>query len=169
MKDTFFAYELIKFIVQNLKDAELKYIKQRKQDLVRKNTELGGSPDGFRHCGWIYSNLDMRQRSMGNYKPVNDELRPEVVKLEKEEQELDGEMDRIKQGIYLVLRGCDNKQEAFDALPNCLHDLLPKEHFGGLERTMPEAWTLIEGSDDMAAYQRIREKIDYYVASRLIH
>jgi hypothetical protein len=135
--------------------------------MITSNAMQGGSPDGFRHMGLVHTHLTGAARSRGNYGKLQSELVPQMDALAVERKIMTDDRDRISQALFLVLRGCQSAQDVRDALPNSLKDLMPQ--LKGLERTRPEAFTLADNPRSYTQYMKLREKIDFYVAARLLY
>lgn len=140
---------------------------KREQAIVAKNTQLGGSSDGFRHHGLIYTGLAGGMRSRGNYTRLNPELVPEMSALLTDRKIIEADKERIRQALSLVLRDCENLQDVRDALPNGVREFIPGCE--RLERTRPEAFTLAVNKRSYTQYMALREKIEFYVATRLLY
>jgi hypothetical protein len=54
-----------------------------------------------------------------------------------------------------------------DALPNALKEFIPGAQ--RLERTRPEAFTLQDNPRAYSQYMKLREKIEFYIATRLLY
>lgn len=160
-------YGEIQTILQALFDREFANLAKREQALITKHTSMGGSADGFRYMGVIYSQLAGRMRSMGNYDRPHESLVPELSAIITERKVLEGDRTRIQQALALVLAGTHTTQEIRDALPNCLQHLVPG--LAGLERTREEAYTLVDNPRAYSQYMMIRPKIEFYVAAQLLY
>ena len=154
-------------IAHLLFEKEEQSLLRREMELVDKNASLGGSPDGFRHMGRIYSHLMGRARAMGQYKPIVLPLVNEISALGTERKILEADQERITQALVLVLRGTSTWQDIRDALPNSLKDLIPE--IKDRDRTRPVAYTLEQNSRSYNQFMKLSDKIDYYVAMRLLH
>jgi len=80
---------------------------------------------------------------------------------------MQADKERIRQALTLVLRDCRSFQDMRDALPNALKDFIPGSN--RLERTRPEAYTLEDNPRAHAQYMKLREKIEFYIAARLLY
>jgi len=145
---------------------EVHLVKQEKAMIVR-NTEAGGSPDGFRHLGVIYSNLEGYARPRGSYNMLPIGLIPDMDQLVSDRALLALDKDRIRQALFLVLQGCRSIQDYRDALPNCMKEFILGAN--SLERTRPEAFTLQGNPRSYGQYVKLREKIEFYSAARLLY
>lgn len=152
--------------VKKLFDREEVRLDKRTQDLVAKHRECQGSPDGFRHLGLIYSSLTSG-RSRGTYDRLHQSLVPELEQILEERRIVDEDRVRIRQAIAMATRDCHSPQDMRDALPNALTDVFPG--ISKLERTRPEAYTLAENPKSYTQYMKLREKIEFYVAARLLY
>lgn len=160
--------ELVKYIFEKEEANILKTI----ANIVRKNKELGQSCDGFIYQGIFYSDLDLNIRGKGKKGQLHPSLVPQMDNLLKTVKIIDFDKERIKQSLTLILRGLTYSQDIRDALPNCLSDALID--IRNLERTRPEAFTLLMEDNPIKArqykqYKEIRNKIEYYIAMKLLY
>lgn len=167
MQDSRRLFKNINLIMFKLFEAEEKHLQDRELDMVSRNIALGGTPDGFRHMGKIYSHLTGRSRVMGQYGPLKPALVREMSSISTDRIVLDADKDRIKQALNLVLKDTVTLQDMRDALPNCLKDVVPE--LKDLERTRSEAFTLADNPRAYNQYNKIKDKIDYYAAARLLY
>ncbi|RUX60183.1 hypothetical protein [Mesorhizobium sp. M7A.F.Ca.CA.002.12.1.1] len=160
-------FNTVMTILNLLFEREEEQLTKRALKMVPRNIALGGSTDGFRHMGVIYSELSGGMRRQGKYLPVHRSLSGEMDAIVAERKAMEYEKDRIRQAFTLVLRGCQTFQDMRDALPNCVKDLIPECRH--LERTREEAFTLADNPRSYTQYMQLREKIEFYVASRLLY
>ena len=164
--DSLVLFNRVDALLKALSDREVASFEKRKRAFVNRNMALGGSSDGFRYMGLVYTDLEPQMRKMGKYDRLHPSLAPELEAILAEEKTFKFDMERIKQAFALVLRDCRSFQDMRDALPNCMKDLIPE--IARLERTRPEAFTLAENERSYKQYMKLREKIEFYVASRLL-
>jgi len=160
-------YHDITDIMRFLFEKEDKDLTKREMAIVTRHTQLGGSPDGFRYLGSIYSALAGATRQRGRYDRLSPTLVPEMDGIHTDRKILEVDCSRIKQALVLVLVGVSSFQDMRDALPNCLQDSIPE--CKGLARTRDEAYTLLDNRRAYSQYMQLREKIEFYVATRLIY
>ncbi|TIN00984.1 MAG: hypothetical protein E5Y34_11045 [Mesorhizobium sp.] len=156
----------VTFLLNLLFEREEAQLHKREVAMITKNTSLGGTPDGFRHLGMTYT-LIAGHRGRANFGRLNQDLVSEMTEITDERQATQNEKDRIKQAFTMVLRDCHDYQDMRDALPNCVQDLIPECRT--LERTRPEAFTIADNPRSYTQYMKLREKIEFYVASRLLY
>lgn len=154
-------------LLKLLFEREEEQLNRRALKMIPRNIALGGSTDGFRHMGVIYSELSGSMRKQGKYPPVDRSLTGELDAILAERKTIEYEKDRIRQAFTLVLRDCRTFQDMRDALPNCVKDLIPECRH--LDRTREEAFTLADNPRSYTQYMQLREKIEFYVASRLLY
>ncbi|ESX17861.1 hypothetical protein X766_15755 [Mesorhizobium sp. LSJC255A00] len=160
-------FNTVTALLNILFEKEEAQITKRTNKMIAKNISLGGSGDGFRHMGEVYSELSGVGRRRGNYSMLNQRLVGEMDAILAERKAFRNERDRIRQAFTMVLRDCRTFQDMRDALPNCVKDLIPECRH--LERTRPEAFTLADNPRSYTQYMQLREKIEFYVASRLLY
>lgn len=154
-------------LLKALFEREEVFLSKRERSIVEKYIQAGGKPDGFRHMGIIYSMLEGSIKAHGTYGCLPVEMIPEMDQILAEKAILALDKERIRQALTLVLRGCHTFQDMRDALPNALKDFIPNAQ--RLERTRPEAFTLAGNSIAHAQYLKLREKIEFYIATRLLY
>lgn len=161
------VYRNVNTLLKALFEREDIFLARQEKSMIQKHVESGGSTDGFRHMGILYSPLEGTARSMGNYQCLHVSLIPEMDKIRAEKATIEADKERVRQALTLVLRQCKTYQDMRDALPNAMRDFLPG--IQKLDRTRPEAWTLIDTPVVYKQYQKLREKIDFYTAARLLY
>lgn len=160
-------HNLITHLLKALFEKEGKFLAKRQLDMVSRNTALGGTPDGFKHLGAIYSHLEGHARSRGKFELIHKSLSAEMDSLLSEVKSLAFEKDRSSQALALVLRDCRDWQEVRDALPNSLRIYVPEcVH---MERTKEEAFTLLDNPRAYEQYMRLRDKLNFYAAAQLLY
>lgn len=167
MSDKDSNFGLIYFILDKLLKKESNYLDKRQRDLISRNVSLGGSPDGFKYLGELYSELVGAARTKTNAGPLHADLVQEMESLRKEKAALQLDRNRVGQALAMVLQYCISGQDVRDALPNGLKDFIP--HIANLDRTREEAFTLKGNPRAYQQYMKLREKLQYYIASHLIH
>jgi hypothetical protein len=160
-------YLTIQAIMGLLFDREEVQLDRRTRDLITKNQFLGGSPDGFKHLGKVYSTLTGYSKRLGNYTPLHNSLVEKLDLINSERETIERDKGHIKQALALSLRECQSFQDIRDALPNCISELLPE--CKSLERTRPEAYALADNERSYTQYMKLRENMEFYAASRLLY
>ena len=161
------VFNNVNILLKVLFEREEVFLLKREKSLIEKFTQSGGTPDGFRHMGVIYSLLEGGDRARGTYTCLPVEMIPEMDQVLSERATMQADKERIRQALTLVLRDCKSFQDMRDALPNALKDFIPGSN--RLERTRPEAYTLLDNSRAHAQYMKLREKIEFYIAARLLY
>jgi uncharacterized membrane protein YqiK len=160
-------FATVTFLLKTLFEREEAYLLKRQNQMIVKNQSLGGTPDGFRHNGIIYSQLVGRMRAMGVYKSLHASLDAEMMSIVNDQKIVAYDKERIKMAFVLVLRAAKTFQDIRDALPNTVAELIPECRH--LERCRPEAFTLADNPKSYTQYMTRREKVDFYVAARLLY
>ena len=154
-------------ILKFLFDREAAHLAQRENEVIVQHAARGGSKDGFRHLGMVYTRLAGPSRNRGTFDRLHPSLVPEMGAILTSKKMLENDKARIKQALVLVLRDTQTSQDIRDALPNCLQDLIPG--CKGLERSREEAYTLRDNPKAFSQYMMLRDKIEFYVAARLLY
>lgn len=160
-------FDLVTNILNYLFDAENNQLNSRQMALVPRHAALGRSQDGFRYQSSVYTHLSGQSKKMGTYDSLHPSLVPEMDLIVSERSTNQAERARIRQALFLALKDTSSFQDIRDALPNCLQDLVPVCR--GLERTREEAYTLAHNPRAYYQYMQLREKIEFYVATRLLY
>lgn len=142
-----------------LKDAEIKFVKE--------NHSLGGSSDGFRYQGAIFTNLEPKLISKGNFSSLNPKMIPAVELHMKDFHTINFDRMRVHQALALLLRDAKSQQDIRDTLPECAVDVLRMGK--DCPRTRPEAYTLVDNPRSFKQYVELREKIEFYLASKMLY
>src|SRR3569833_1989491 len=106
-------------------ERELMHLNTRQSQVLVQHAAKGGSKDGFRHMGMIYTTLAGEARKRGSYDRLVPALVPEMGSILTSRKVIENDQARIKQALTLVLRDAHSPQDMRDALPNCLQDLIP--------------------------------------------
>lgn len=160
-------YEIMKGIIESLFEHEERRLKARELQLVRENHHLGGSSDGFRHRGKLFTNLDPRLVSRARFTGPSPSLVQAVDLYFEDRNLINYDKIRINQALALVLQNVHSAQDIRDALPECLVDLLPLGK--DCSRTRSEAFTLADKPRSYNQYMQLREKIEFYLASKMLY
>jgi hypothetical protein len=161
------VYDNVNILLKALFEREEIFLRKREVSMIDKYVTGGGKPDGFRHLGIIYSLLQAGDKARGTYGCLPVEMIPEMDQILAEQAILAADKERIRQALTLVLRDCKTFQDMRDVLPNALREYIPGAQ--KLDRTRPEAFTLRENPRAYSQYMKLREKIEFYVATRLLY
>jgi len=160
-------FKTINGLLKILFEREEIHLAKQEKDMITRNIEAGGSQDGFKHMGIIYSPLEGYARARGTYNLLPMTLIPDMATLVADRAVLTLDKDRIRQALVLVLRDCRTVQDYRDALPNCMREFILGA--SALERTRPEAYTLLDNPRSYGQYIKLREKIEFYTAARMLY
>lgn len=158
---------LINEIVKVIFEHEFRRLKQTEVRLIKENQELGGSGDGFRYQGAVYTNLQTNLISRGQFKPPMASMIPALAEFAEDSKTIVFDEYRTKQAMVLVLSGTKYRQDVRDALPECLVTFLP--FLKDCSRTRPEAYTLADKPRLYNQYFELRDKIEFYLASKMLY
>jgi hypothetical protein len=159
-------YELVTGLIATLFEREEASLTRRIENVATRNSALGGSIDGCRHAGVVFTSLKGKKRSMGSYSRIHPTLVEEANLILEDQKILASEKAKIQQAFAIVLRDARSLQDIRDALPNAVRDIAPE--LSHLERTRPEAYTLADNPRSYTQYMKLRDKIEYHVASRML-
>lgn len=154
-------------ILSHLFEREEAHLAARARALLPKHAALGGSKDGFRHMGFITTELTGSYKTRGTYDRLHPSLAPEMDAIMAAGKTIETDRAWIKQALAILLEDAHSPQDIRDALPNCMQGVIPE--CTGLQRTRPEAYTIADNPRAFSQYMRLRDKIEFYVAARLLY
>ena len=160
--------EIIRALTDALFSAETKRLRKREFDLVAENRSLSSQHyDGFFFQGQFYTDLDRSLASKGIKTSLHPSLVPSMERHIKDKKEVEFDRLRVKQALALLLKDVRTAQDLCDALPNQLAEMI--DQIKGMERSRPEGFTLMTDQRKIKQYQKLREKIEFYTAARLLY
>lgn len=143
-------------------------LKKRELQIVVENRKVSGSQfDGFFYQGRYYTDLDKSIASKGIKSGLHSSLVPQMERHIKDRREVEFDRLRVKQALALILKGCRTAQDLRDALPNQLAEMI--DQIKSMPRSRPEGYTLMTDPRKIKQYQKLREKIEFYTAARLLY
>ncbi|MEQ1950903.1 hypothetical protein [Mesorhizobium sp. CN2-181] len=159
--------ETVVKLIDGLFEVEERQLSKRRTKLIDKNTAAGGNPAGFYFNGEIFAESPISPGLRRSLKPLDPSLLMEAGSIVADRKVINFDKGRVNQLLTMLLKDCHSTQDVRDALPNCMVEFLP----GGsnLPRTRPEAFTLADNPLSYKQYMQSREKMDYYVAARLLY
>ena len=160
--------EIIRALTDVLFSAEIKRLRKRELDLVAENRSLPPEHyDGFFYQGQFYTDLDRSLAAKGIKASLHPSLVPSMERHTKDKKEVEFDRLRVKQALALLLKDVRTAQDLRDALPNQLAEMI--DQIKGMERSRPEGFTLMTDPRKIKQYQKLREKIEFYTAARLLY
>ena len=160
--------EIIRALTDALFSAEIKRLRKRELDLVTENRSLSSEHyDGFFYQGQFYTDLDRSLAAKGIKTSLHPSLVPSMERHIKDKKEVEFDRLRVKQALALLLKDVRTAQDLRDALPNQLVEMI--DQIKGMERSRPEGFTLMTDPRKIKQYQKLREKIEFYTAARLLY
>ena len=160
--------EIIRALTDVLFSAEIKRLRKRELDLVAENRSLSSEHyDGFFYQGRLYTDLDRSLAAKGIKTSLHPSLVPSMERHAKDKKEVEFDRLRVKQALALLLKDVRTAQDLRDALPNQLAEMI--DQIKDMERSRPEGFTLMTDPRKIKQYQKLREKIEFYTAARLLY
>ncbi len=156
-------------LITALFEAEERRLAKRVEDIDQMNRETKGTKTyGFWHKGEFYapSNSPYRSSQRGK-EALAFALHRQGDAMIKDAQTVTNDKKMIEQIIYLLIRTCSTIQDIRDALPESL--VMLSDELSKLPRLNQEGYTLIGDERAMGQFEKIRDKIDFYTATRLIY
>lgn len=160
--------DIIVELVNKLFEHECRRLNKISDTIVQKNREISDDhPDAFYYGGIYFSDHYTTIRRGVAIGKLDPSLIPEVTEYLEEEKRIRFDQQMVRQALALTLTGIETIQDLRDALPNQLAEML--EATKHLNRTRPEAFMIQDDPRKMKQYQKLREKVEYYSATRLIY
>ena len=160
--------QIIRALTDALFSAEIKRLRKKELELVAENRSLSSEHyGGFFYQGQFYTDLDRSLAAKGIKASLHPSLVPSMMQHTKDKKEVEFDRLRVKQALALLLKDVRTVQDLRDALPNQLAEMI--DQIKGMERSRPEGFTLMTDSRKIKQYQKLREKIEFYTAARLLY
>ena len=159
--------KLISAMLTEIFKSEDRRLKLAEIEMVRKNSTLHDTPiDGFFHGGLFFT-----QMATGVGKSARGALHPSLVpdmdRHIADRKTVEFDKLRVKQALALILVECQSLQDIRDTLPDMLTEML--DQVQSLPRTRPEAFLLENKKNLLRQYTKLREKIEFYMAMKLLY
>lgn len=138
------------------------------QDIVKANMELQPETPhhGFAYNGGFYDLEDLPRIGKRIRVMLHSDLWPRMEEYLKTTAQITGDRRLISQMLAPLLQPCYVMQDVRDALPNCLTDQL--EELKTLPRTRDEGYTLAGNPKLLAQFEKLKDRIHFYIALRLM-
>lgn len=160
--------QVIDALISALMKPENTRLKKRELELVKENRKISsGNFDGFFYQGSYYTDLDKSVASKGIKSGLHPSLVPSMEIHVQDVKMVKNDQHRMKQALAIVLKDCRTAQDLRDALPNQLAEMI--DQIKDLPRQRPEGFTLMADPRKFKQYQSLREKIEFYTATRLLY
>lgn len=152
-----------------LREAERRRLERNLDLLIEKHMEASNSSVmGFIHEGLCYRHNNAPKGKL-NYQAIHPSVEPDMRLHVQQHNELEANLQEIRQALLPIVRLCLSDQDLRDALPDCIITMFKTGGATKLHRTRKPAWVLEEGSRAMEHYQRVLPNIEFYSAARLIY
>ena len=112
------SLQVIEELTAELAKGEEKLIAKQRDHLIEKNQELTGNAEGFLVGGMFFSNLSPKQIQVAKKYPVHADLYDEATLLANSAKKFRQDLQRLRQHLVVLLRGCTTAQDTRDALPD---------------------------------------------------
>ena len=160
--------QVIDALVSGLFSTEMQRLRKRELQIVVENRKLSGSQfDGFFYQGRYYTDLDKSIASKGIKSGLHLSLAPSMEAHVRDEKEVKNDTHRVKQALALLLKDARTAQDLRDALPDQLAEMI--DQIKSMPRMRPEGFTLMTDPRKYEQYRKLREKIEFYTATRLLY
>lgn len=164
------AYLFIDQLIIDLFKPESRRLEMEIERLDKSNREMKQLERwGFMHAGTVYVPKSSPYRQQGtSYPTLHFALCKQANAFIKDVQTVEYDKQMIKQICHLLVHNCENRQDVRDALPEPLVELA-SGWFSGYSRTREEAYTIRHDERAMRQYTQLLDKIDFYLATRMIY
>ncbi len=137
------------------------------QDLLRKNSALGGHPNGYYHAGQPFTLVAPKFLRGATIGPIHPTLQDSADHLMFLRNQLQDDRKRLTQSLSVILSRCQSTQDIRDAFPEALVEEV--SDLRSLSRTRPEGFLLEANPLLHDQYQRAIDIALDYKAKRLIY
>lgn len=159
--------ELLNPVLESIMATETKRLNGVLNDLLIRNSHLGGNKSAFIHLGKIYCLIPRKYLRNEKIGTIHPSLQGEAEGLRKLREKLEQDTVRLRQSLAVVAVRCKHKQGLRDALPETLVAALPD--FQGMERIEEEGYLLNEHPLLKRQYDQAVEIALYYQANSLLY
>lgn len=159
---------LIEALAVRLFEPEYRRLGKEVERLDKLNQEIRGHrTQGFMLAGQYYFPPDCAYRPQAGQPSLDFSLSFHGQVFLKDKAHVEDDKQLIKQIIHLLIKDCDSIEDVRDALPESLIEL--SSVLGMIPRTRETAYTISHDPRMMRQYEQLLEKIDFYVATRMIY
>lgn len=162
-----FTARWVNHIVGLLTDREIKQETKWLNTIISSNGSKGGHALGFTYAGKYFVSGEVTVHERALMRSLHKDLWGEMQDFWKAHNALDKEVQRLRQGLCVLLHPCKTAQDVRDTLPDIvcrLDSALSKQ-----DRTRPEAFTLKNNPIQLHEYAQTRELMDFFLTSRMIY
>lgn len=163
------ALSIVAGIIETLFEPERRRLDKEIERLDKSNREMKKHERwGFMHAGVVYvpKNSPYKREPTG-YPTLHFALCRDANSFMHDMQTVENDKQMIKQVCHLLIHSCETWQDMRNALPDSLVELAPS--LKELSRTSEEAYTIRHDDRAMRQYTQLLDKIDFYVATRMIY
>lgn len=162
------AHTWIDNIIKCLFEPDNRRIQGWIDSLCKKHGELTATDMyGFMYAGNYYRPSNLVGAIPAGKRVLHPNLAADMEDLLFSKKSIDGEKQKIKQTLYMLLEPTDGSyQQIRDALPDCVIDCLPEiKH---LVRTREPAFTIAGNPRAIRQYEKTLHKMEEYSIARMI-
>lgn len=160
-----YAKEIVDDLFRNEDVRQQKLLEQ----VIEKNTDLGGPPEGFLHAGHFFSTLTGPSRYAATTRKVkgHPDVAEDAAYYLRVKVKRDKDYQKIHQSLGTMVRPCKTFQDLRDAIPEIL---VPCAAFlNGIQRTRPQGYTVIDRPLVQHQFDLMVDDILYYLANHIIY
>lgn len=161
--------EFIGLMMEKLFEAEERRIDRSIEELDRQNREVKGHKTyGFMHQGKVY--MPKNNPNIADHRgreALAFTLHKQGNLLVKDIRVVADDKQMIEQLVYLLIKDCESVQAVRDTLPESLVNL--SDELAQYTRLSQEGYTLEGDERAQRQFLKLKDKIDFYTATRLIY
>lgn len=161
-----YGLSLIPSLIRDLFEKDYDRLNERIGSLIEENFRLRGSQHGYLYFGEFWTLLPIAQRKGVEKRILHPSLQPQGKEIYDERKLIQGEQQRLTQGLSMLLRDCHNEQDVRDALPDTATLLLP--NLASLPRTRPDGWPYGGKALHQHTHELIVGIFDFYAANQIL-
>lgn len=155
-------------MVNSLFDGENKRLVEQMTDIIEENHKLGNPKDGFLFHGEFCTTLPRKQQAQADKKLLHSELHDQARSFFVEKSTVQKEMQRVHQGLTVILVDCHDDQDIRDMLPDLAIPMLPSS-IAALPRTREPGYAVKSHPIKYSDFQHVCDLIGFYVANKLFY
>jgi len=163
---------MIDSTINHIFSHEERRLKAAEYLLIQENAKMMAEqgqprPDTFYYAGYRFSHMETQLIASSVKGRLNAQLFWKADNHIKDLKELEFDKVRVRQTLAIILKDCHSPQDVRDVLPEVLASSL--KDISSLARFREEAYTLKDNPRLLKQYEKLKEKIEFYMASKYMY
>lgn len=154
---------IIDGLIAHLFRKEDQRLSKTDEDIVSRNEKASGSSGGFYYMGQSYGTSLKGLGYIGLHETLMGEMEAHAL----DRKAVLWDKQRIRQALLIALKDARTLQDVRDSLPNGIAEFI--DQIKEMPRTRPEGFLLESNPRQKAQYFKLREKMEFYLAVRLLY